>query len=105
MDRETINTFDVCNLSSHLFWDVDVRSLDPDKHFPFITQRVLEYGLLSDWTKLYKHFGLKKITETVKNLKTLDKKSLHFIAMLSGLSLNEFKCYITKPSIPPHWNF
>ena len=105
MNSDKQNNFDVHELSAHLFWDVDAESLEPDKHFPFITQRVLEYGLLSDWVTLYRHFGLEKITDTVKSLKSLDKKSLYFIATLSGSNLNEFKCYTTKPLTPQHWPF
>jgi hypothetical protein len=99
------NSFNLHDLSPHLFWDVDVNLLDPGKNFPFITKRVLEYGFLSDWIKFYRYFGLKKITDTVKELKSLDKKSLHFIAALSDSNLNDFKCYTTKPSTPPHWSF
>lgn len=97
------NKFDVHELSPHLFWDTDINSLEPDKHLAFITQRVLEYGLLSDWIKFYKHFGLEKIAEAAKTLRNLDKKSLHFIAFLSGSDLNEFKCYTTKPLTQSHW--
>lgn len=105
MNSEQQHDFNVHDLSSHLFWDVDVKSLELDKYFPFVVQRVLEYGLLSDWIKLYRHFGLEKITQTVKGLKRIDKKSLHFIAAISGSNLNEFKCYTTKPLTPRHWDF
>ncbi len=46
------NSFNLHDLSPHLFWDVDMNLLDPEKSFPFITKRVLEYGFLSDWIKV-----------------------------------------------------
>jgi hypothetical protein len=95
----------VNDFSDHLFWDVDRNNLDTEKNFAFILQRILSYGLLHDWNLLYKSFGLKRITEEAKNIRNLDDRSLHFIAHLSGSNLHDFKCYITKQSIPKHWNF
>lgn len=40
--KECINS-----MSPHLFWDVDVNSIEFDKHKAYIVQRVLEYGLLN----------------------------------------------------------
>lgn len=60
--------------SSHLFWDIDRDKLDWNKHRMYIVERVLEYGVLSDW----------KLLRSPKE---------------------EFRCYTTKQSIPPHWNF
>ncbi|WP_428222002.1 DUF6922 domain-containing protein [Gaoshiqia sediminis] len=99
------NTLSVLDLSPHLFWDIDPRGLDIQKDFHFLVGRVLQYGLISDWLFLYKHFGLEKITAEAKQIRDLDDRSVHFIAHLSGSTLNEFKCYTWKQSIPPHWNF
>ena len=93
------------DLSDHIFWDVDHNNLDINKNFAFILQRVLGYGLLHDWNLIYKSFGLKRITEEAKKIRYLDDRSLHFIAHLSDSNLNDFRCYITKQSIPGHWNF
>lgn len=99
------NSFNIKNLSEHLFWDVDIETLDINKNFAFILQRILRYGLLKDWILLYKTFGIKKITQTAKTIRNLDDKSLHFIAQLSGSELSEFRCYTSKQSIPGHWEF
>jgi hypothetical protein len=93
------------DLSGHLFWDTDRDRLDVDENFRFILGRVLEYGLMNDWMLLYKHFGIKKIASEAKEMRSLDDKSLHFIAHLSDSKLEEFKCYTYKQSIPKHWNF
>lgn len=93
------------DFSNHLFWDVDRNDFDVDKNFSFLVKRVLEYGVLKDWMLLYNNFGLDKITLEAKKLRSLDTKSMHFIARLSNTSIEEFKCYTLKQSIPGHWNF
>lgn len=103
MSKERI--FNINQLSDHLFWDVDRDDLDMDKNFRFVLQRVLTYGLINDWLLLYKFYGVEKIAEETKKLRTLDDKSLHFIARISNSDLQEFRCYTTKQSSPKHWNF
>lgn len=92
-------------LSGHLFWDTDINRIHIDDHFQFITKRVLDYGIMNDWKLLYRHFGIEKITEAAKQIRDLDLRSMSFIATLSGSKPEEFACYITKQSTPPHWNF
>jgi hypothetical protein len=45
------------NLSPHLFWDVDMNSLDFKKSKKLIIQRVLDYGLIGDWQIIFKTYG------------------------------------------------
>jgi hypothetical protein len=95
----------ISEFSPHLFWDVDKNSLSFEKSKKLIIQRVLEYGMLTDW-KIIKHqYGIKEIAETALHLKELDKRSASFISTLSKIPKEKFLCYITKPSIPKHWNF
>src|SRR5665811_272074 len=97
--------FSANKLSDHLFWDINKKELDIHGNFRFILTRVLEYGELKDWILLCKYFGIKKITDEAKEIRSLDDKSLHFIATISDTKLEEFKCYTWKQSIPKHWNF
>ncbi|MCD4832919.1 MAG: hypothetical protein K8R31_03925 [Bacteroidales bacterium] len=93
------------NLSSHLFWDVDIHKIDFDKNKKLIIQRALDYGLLSDWKIILDYYGIKEITTTAVSLKNLDKKSVSLISLLSGIPRNKFLCYTTKQLTPKHWNF
>ena len=95
--------FNISKLSSHLFWDVDANKLRMKEDFPFIVKRILEYGLLSDWNLLSNHFSLEEITTVVLKFRDLDSKSLSFISTISKEPIENFQCYITKQSIPPHW--
>ena len=92
-------------LSPHLFWDVDSQKLDFQKNKKLIIQRTLEYGLISDWNIIIHHYGITEMAKTATLLKDLDKKSVSFISLLSGIPKEEFLCYSTKQSIPKHWNF
>lgn len=95
----------VSKLSPHLFWDVDRDNIDFKKNKKFIIQRVLEYGLLSDWQIIYSYYGMEEIAQTAITIKDLDKKSLAFIALLSDVPKENFLCYISMQSTPQHWNF
>jgi len=96
---------DLNTLSPHLFWDVDIRQIFWEEHKIFIVQRILEYGLLSDWMNLYRHTGIAEIGKIATQIRNLDKKSMTFISTLSNIPLTDFLCYNTQQSTPQHWNF
>ncbi len=98
------NTIDPA-LSPHLFWDVDRDKLDMEKNAAFMIKRVLEYGLWNDWKIIQQHYGIATIAQTALRFRELEPKSLHFIAGISGIHLNKFRCYTTIQSKNPHWNF
>jgi len=93
------------NFSDHLFWDVDVSFLDPDKHSKYIIKNVLQYGSYNDFKEIKSMYGLKKIVETAKTIKDLDKKTATFLSVLTGEPKERFICYTTTQSLPQHWNF
>ena len=92
-------------LSNHLFWDSNKSNFDQEKHKGFIVRRVLEYGLLEDWKWLVETYGLETIVEEARKLRDLEPRALNFIAKLTDTPLDQFRCYITRQSNPPHWNF
>lgn len=91
-------------MSSHLFWDVDVNSIEFDKHKAYIVQRVLEYGFIDDWNKLKAAMGIDDIVATCKQLRTLEPKALAFISLISKTPITEFRCYTTRQLNPTLWN-
>lgn len=96
---------DISNLSAHLFWDVNRNNCSLEKNKKFIIQRVLEYGLISDWKIINNFYGIEQIAEVTKNMKDLDEKSISFISFLAKIPKEQFRCYTIKQSIPKHWNF
>lgn len=97
--------FDIKALSTHLFWDIDATGLSIENDKAFIVQRVLEYGVMTDWQLLYREMGIEEIANTAKGLRSLDDISLNFISKISGKPKSEFRCYIQKQSLPEHSRF
>ena len=97
------NTNPASILPTHLFWDVNPDNLEWEKNHQLIIERVLERGTLDQWKTIVSVYGLKKIVETVKKMRSLDPVSLHFIAAISHSPLNEFRCYNTRSLTQGHW--
>lgn len=91
--------------SQNLFWDVHCSEIDPEQHAAFLIRRVLEYGSLRDWNLLKELYGVERIVEIARTLRTLDKRALSFLVTLSGLSKTEFRCYTFAQSSPQHCTF
>ncbi len=92
-------------LSKHLFWDIDISEINEQKHKKFIIKKVLQYGTFTDWKIILKFYGKETIINIAKTIKDLDKKTLSFLSLISGISKTEFLCSTTEQSIPKHWNF
>ena len=100
MDKKiTINDF-----SKHLFWDVDLDGFDFEKHKVHLINKVLEYGLLSDWDLLKQVYGLETIKEVSLNLRSLDVVTLSYLSALFNIDKTEFRCYKHKQLYPTYWN-
>lgn len=94
----------IMKLSKNLFWDVDITQADMERHSGFIIQRVLEYGSLEDWRLIQSYFGIDRIAEECKKLRTLDPVCLAFVCMKSNTNKIEYRCYHTQQSNPTLWN-
>lgn len=97
--NDTINQF-----TENLFWDTDVTTLDLNKFPAYIIQRVLEYGEMQDWRLINKIYGLPKIVEVCKGLRTLDPVCLSFICAISHTKKEDYRCYRTRQSNLTLWN-
>jgi len=102
MENLTENIFS--NFSKHLFWDIDRSKLDVDIHRKYIINRVMQYGLIGDWNEIVKIYGVKIIAETATSIRDLDKKSVAFLSLLSGIPKEKFLCTTTQ-SNQILWNF
>ncbi len=91
--------------SKHLFWDVNRENLDIEKDKSYIIWQVLEFGLMDDWFLIRNYYGVKQIGEIATSFRSMDKKNLSLISYLSGIPKENFRCYTTQQSNPPHWNF
>lgn len=93
------------HLSRNLFWDVDIKSISYDDHAPYVIDRVMSMGTLEDFQLIKAYYGKEKILETVKNLRYLDDRVLHFCSAYFNIPITDFRCYTTKQSNHTHWNY
>lgn len=90
--------------STNLFWDMDKSLIDLDKFPGHIIQRVLEYGQMGDWRIIRSYYGVEKIVECCRKLRTLDPKALSFICCISHTDKTTYRCYNFAQSFPTPWN-
>ena len=88
----------------NLFWDADTSELSMDLHSRYIIQRVLEHGQMDDWRLINHYYGLDKIVEECKQMRTLDPVCLSFIVAISHTNQEEYRCYHFRQSFPTPWN-
>ena len=90
--------------TDNLFWDTDTTKLDLNEYPVYVIQRVLEYGEMQDWRLINRIYGLPKIVEVCKGLRTLDPVCLSFICAISHTKKEDYRCYRIKQSNPTLWN-
>jgi hypothetical protein len=99
------NKLETSNYSPHLFWDVDREKINLNEKKAFLVNRVLDYGVMSDWKQLFKDLGLDEIGRIASELRDLDPKAVSFIALLTNRNDKDFRCYSLQQSNPKHWHF
>ena len=87
-------------LSPVLFWDMDKSLLNTESHSAGLVQRVLEYGTLQDWRLTRDYYGLARIVDICKQLRTLDPMALSFICAISDTKKEDYRCYQFRQSNP-----
>lgn len=86
------------SVTKSLFWDVDVQSIDFNKHKRFIIGRVLMRGSFDDFLNILDYYGEDVIKEEVKQMRYLDKKTLRFCSFYFHIPLENFRCYKQRRS-------
>ena len=101
---QNTSSYQLRDINPRIFWDSDLSVLDYEKNAPLIIQRVLEYGDLSDWYAIKKHYGLDRIVSISKNLRSLDAVAVTWLCCLSNARMEDFRCYRIAQSSPTPWN-
>lgn len=95
----------IYQLTQALFWDIDASTLQWEQNAPFIVERVLQRGTVEDFRLLLEKYKPDRLRNIIKNLRYLDKKAMHFASVYFNIPLNEMRCYNTRQSTQPHWNY
>lgn len=89
--------------SPTLFWDTNAEDIDTTANAPYIVQRVLEYGEMSDWRLIKELYGIPKIAQIAQGLRTLEPKALSFICAMSNTKKEQYRCYTMRQSTQGLW--
>lgn len=92
------------DFSPHLFWDVDLDGFDLQIHKAHLVQKVLEYGLISDWNLIKDLYGLDQIKDISIKIRSLDAVTLSYLSALFNIDKTEFRCYKHRQLYPTYWN-
>jgi hypothetical protein len=93
------------DFSASLFWDIDKTKLDFEKNATHVIEKAVNRGTWEDFKIALSYYGREKMTETVKNLRYMDKKTLHFSSIYFHIPITEMRCYIWQQSNPSHWDY
>lgn len=92
-------------LSNHIFWDVNINSIDYQKHARLVIERVVTFGNLEDWHKIKSFYGLAKIKKEALQIRILDSKTLNMLSLILKVPTQKFRCYKQIQSTNTHWNY
>lgn len=93
------------DIKKRVFWDVKYDDLDFEKDRFYIIEKVMNYGVWSDFLALLKFYGEDTIKKEIVKSSYLKKDVLNFICVYFNLKPNQFKCYNRRQSNRELWNF
>ena len=88
----------VRELSSCIFWDMDISKLDVWEDRNFIIERVYSRGYEKDEKLLWKIYSWREIRNTAVKLDELTESALAYLSVLFNIKETKFKCYGKKLS-------
>jgi hypothetical protein len=90
-------------LTRAIFWDTNYDTIDWEAHARYVIARVCRFGMLEDWKQIKAYYGLERIKEEMLQERDLDPKTLHFLACIFDVPIEEFRCYKLQQSLPKLW--
>jgi hypothetical protein len=88
-----------------LFWDVQVASIDLEKHRASVIERITSRGRLEEFRALLQYYGRETVKNSLIETRFLDKVTLAFCSALFDVPITEFRCYKLAQLNPEHWNY
>ena len=84
-----------------LFWDCDPNTLEFDKHFFYILERVIERGAGKDFLSAKQFFSKDQIREVLIKSRDISPKSCNFAAFF--FNILDFKLYPPNQTEGTYW--
>jgi hypothetical protein len=92
-------------LRQNLFWEVDVTTIDLQKHKASVIERIATRGRWNEFQALLQFYGKQTVKEILLNARWLDKRTLAFCSAIFGIPITELRCYKLAQSNPAHWDY
>ena len=89
-------------LRPSLFWDVDVNSIDLEKHKALVIERITLRGRLEEFKAVLDYYGRDTVKDVLLNARYLDRVTLSFCSSLFKVPITEFRCYKLEQLYPEH---
>jgi len=80
-------------IDQSLFWDIDPKQMDWNKHKSFVIGRVLNQGDVSDYRVIRDYYGDQTIIRAAKKIRYLNPKSLNFWSLIFKIPKSSFLCF------------
>jgi hypothetical protein len=88
-----------------LFWDVDVNSIDLQKHKAFIIERITLRGRFEEFNAILNYYGKQTVKETLIQTRYINEITLNFCSTVFDVPITEFRCFKLAQSNPGHWHY
>jgi hypothetical protein len=92
------------NIKKRVFWDVNYEDLDFERDKFYVIEKVMNYGVWSDFLELIKFYGKDIIKKEIVKTSFLKKDVLSFVCVYFDLKPSQFKCYNRRQSSNQLWN-
>lgn len=92
-------------LRPSLFWDMDIQTVDLEKHKAIVIERILTRGRWEEAREMLAFYGKKTVKQVVLEARYLDKYTLAFCCAIFNIPKTEFRCYKLAQLNPQLWDF
>lgn len=75
-----------------LFWDVEKKTVDFQKHRPYIVRRIMDCGNMKDVEWMLVTYSPEEIVEVVRKSRRLSRKSAYFWSTYFKIPQEEILC-------------
>lgn len=92
------------DLPRRLFWEFDYETLDWQRSYRSIIERVIEWGSPQEWEIMISFYGRKSVIKALReDIPYLTDQAVGAVTAYFHLQKSELKCFTKKQSQKEHW--
>ena len=80
-------------LSPHLFWDMNLESIDTNRHAASLICRIMERGSSGDVRAAWSYFGEARVRDALVRAPSLSRKTINFFAYQFRIPREAFRAF------------